>query len=393
MQNNLPPLSPSHIKFAKQVAECNFLQKMTSVFARRHAELRRESGSYWKALTETHLPQQKKFYGILKGQLDTLKDFQQIGEDEAVEPSEEISKIERLLGKFETHVINALVKGHDLGEKQSKESLLERHARKAIKDKAQPACRKIAFEAHKMHQAARQKLEHIAKSELVFETKPVRKKVTIVSIDLARYGHHSKIISDMQSTNGVFELNEQIQQMITGAIHKTLVPAQVGFLIQDTGDGALVVLDGESAGKNGELCSLILDFAEAFFRSVRSANQNRNEETKLHFRMGASTGLIELAERKVTEQTVVGFKMAGLAIAKAVRLQAAARTGELLVCETTLKSLPDEHPYELNQREEVMGKTHEVFPIPGRRCKLMEPAPPEADKKKTLKPKRRKRKN
>ena len=64
-------------------------------------------------------------------------------------------------------------------------------------------------------------------------------------------------------------------------------------------------------------------------------------------------------------------------IGKAVRLQSAARTGEILICEATRGKLSQKYKQLFPVSEEIKGKVHEKVPIVAYRHKILEPVPEE----------------
>src|SRR5439155_12132882 len=95
-------------------------------------------------------------------------------------------------------------------------------------------------------------------------------------------------------------------------------------------------------------------FAEAVQHAVAAYNGQKSvESAKRRFRMGAATGAVLLlqAERRIV----------GTPVTRAVRLEAAAKNGQILVDVATYDSLPDSLKGFYGEEERISGKRDEWF--------------------------------
>jgi class 3 adenylate cyclase len=90
-------------------------------------------------------------------------------------------------------------------------------------------------------------------------------------------------------------------------------------------------------------------------------NQGKTVEiAHRHFRVGVAKGEIVVELERAPSGEVIKHH-AGMAIAIAVRLEAAARPGEILICENTYHDLPEDLRADFGQQETVKGKREESF--------------------------------
>ena len=98
------------------------------------------------------------------------------------------------------------------------------------------------------------------------------------------------------------------------------------------------------------------------------------DELRLHFRVGICTGSIAICEKRLRDGRVFGFEVGGVNIGKAVRLQSAAKTGEILACaQTIICSNGARQEGFPAQDEQVYGKKHEKRPIKAYRRRVLRP--------------------
>lgn len=169
---------------------------------------------------------------------------------------------------------------------------------------------------------------------------------TVVELDLVGYSGHLSIYEQGLGVHAAAGLDAQVQTFVDAGLHATQLTRKAA-LHRTTGDGAILVFEtAETAHR----------FAEGAQQAVCSRNAQLSEPTaKRHFRIGAATGeLHETLEKGAPE-------IAGMTIVRAVRLESAARPGELLVDEETFRTLPAELQGKYGQREEVVGKRDERF--------------------------------
>lgn len=179
---------------------------------------------------------------------------------------------------------------------------------------------------------------------------------TILELDLVGYSRIAKLLEELGSAAEVAGLNRQIQEFVDRGL-AAVGARRADAVAATTGDGAILVLDAP-------------EHAHHVARTVHAAgehNAGRTEPvTKRHFRTGAATGNIDIRPRETG-----GIDIAGVTIANAVRLEAAARPGELLIEAATYAGLPDRLKLEYTTEEIVPGKRDEVFRA--HRCALCPP--------------------
>ena len=182
---------------------------------------------------------------------------------------------------------------------------------------------------------------------------------TILELDLVGYSGIAAILEENSGAGAVAELNAQIQRFIDRGLG-TVGAEREGTVMVTTGDGAILLFE-KAEHAHG--------FAAAVHEETRVHNGGKTEPSARRlFRMGAATGDVMVWPRPGGP-----VEMAGVAIARAVRLEAAARPGELLVDAPTYVSLPPALGALYGGEEVVRGKRAEEFAA--RRC-VMNPEVP-----------------
>jgi class 3 adenylate cyclase len=194
---------------------------------------------------------------------------------------------------------------------------------------------------------------------------------TVVELDLVGY---STLAADLEagldSADPVAQLNQQIQGFIDQGL-AAVGAAREDRVMATTGDGAILVFDEPEAAHQ---------FAEAVFAATNEHNARMSRPAgKRWFRMGAATGDISMQPRPGG-----GYEIAGATIARAVRLEAAAQPGELVIDHDTYRRLPEKEQRQFGREEDVSGKRDETF-VAHRR--LIGDAPAEAKQKSAVSPK------
>jgi class 3 adenylate cyclase len=169
---------------------------------------------------------------------------------------------------------------------------------------------------------------------------------TILELDLVGYSDRARMLEQNDGAAAVAALNAQIQTFVDEGL--LAIKADRRAVVANTGDGAIVLLDNASHAH---------DFARAVHESTRKHNLARSEPSaKRWFRIGAATGDVQIAP-----QPDGSPRVAGTVIANAVRLEAAARPGELLIDTATHVAFPDMLKLEYGTEERVKGKREEEF--------------------------------
>lgn len=182
----------------------------------------------------------------------------------------------------------------------------------------------------------------------------VERTRTVVNLDLVGY---SDLCRGVGGSADVMDLNDQIQTYVKAGLDAAGVP---GALVQPDGDGAIVLFDDAASAH---------PFAEAVHAAARPAARL--------FRIGAATGKVSVRRRGDA------FDMAGSPIADAVRLQAAAAAGTLLVEAVTFAGLSDGVKHLYPKEIEVYGKRAEKYQA--REC-VFDPEAARASPRKKQKP-------
>jgi class 3 adenylate cyclase len=170
---------------------------------------------------------------------------------------------------------------------------------------------------------------------------------TVVELDLVGY---STIADDLDQALGVEtspKLNAQIQKFVDQGL-KAVGAERSRTVMQTTGDGAILVFDNPAS---------VHRFAEAVHVATREHNKSKNKAIgKRVFRIGIATG-----ELVMEPQPGGGYEIAGLTIARAVRMEAKAKPGEVMVDTDTFEGLPPEEQKRYSSREIIRGKREEKF--------------------------------
>jgi class 3 adenylate cyclase len=179
---------------------------------------------------------------------------------------------------------------------------------------------------------------------------------TVVELDLVGYSDVSRLLEENLDIEVVARFNEQIQEFVDVGLRS--IEAQRGhFVMATTGDGAILAFDYPAD-------------AHRFGASVHQATQAHNAKRSLAsaqrwFRIGLATG--ELYQRP---RPGGGQEIAGTVIGNAVRLERAARPGQLVADSATFTSLAGELQALYGPEETVLGKRDERFAA--RRCTIVE---------------------
>ena len=178
---------------------------------------------------------------------------------------------------------------------------------------------------------------------------------TVVELDLVGYSDVCRTLEENIDTEVVARFNEQIQQFVDAGL--TAVEAEREHVVMaTTGDGAIVAFDDPSDGHA---------FATAVLKAAEAHNAKRTvASSQRWFRVGLATGDLYRQPRDAG-----GHVIAGTVIANAVRLEAAARPGQLVADAATFASLPAEVQALYGPEEMVPGKRDERFAA--RRCTIV----------------------
>ena len=180
----------------------------------------------------------------------------------------------------------------------------------------------------------------------IFEKKQPMHK-TVVEFDLVGYSTICDNLEQGLDVNTVAQLNQQIQSFIDEGLQAVNAPRDL-TVMATTGDGAILVFDSAQDAHR---------FTESVHEATEAHNRARTQPlAKRVFRSGAATGDIVMQPRPGG-----GFDIAGTTIARAVRLEAKAQPGGLLVDEATYENLPEDQKRRYDAKTQVTGKRDEVF--------------------------------
>ena len=193
---------------------------------------------------------------------------------------------------------------------------------------------------------------------------------TVVSVDLSQYGRQSGAAEALFDAEGVLQFNQKIEKFLLDLARD--LDTKYRFI--HTGDGAIFIFDA---------VEVAVRFAEAVHRDSQKANhQIADANYQAHYRVGACTGQVCISEVRGRYGAQGEFRAAGTVIARSVRLQSRAETGEVLLSERTFSALEDGSPlktsYEGCAVEELEAKPHEAK-IRGRRKAIVGRAPWDGD--------------
>ncbi len=188
---------------------------------------------------------------------------------------------------------------------------------------------------------------------------------TVVYLDMARYSAISRSLEKLHGlgAGATAKLNAQVHGFVRQAVADVGVVLDEVF-VKDTGDGAILVFPEPAPADR---------FASAFHR--RAAEHNRptsHENERRLFRVGICSGELR--------RTAAG-DVAGTVIGNAARLEAAAKTGEVLIDAESWEGLPEEQQRAYGPVELVQGKVHDPeFRVRRRRVTVHSraPEPPES---------------
>ena len=202
------------------------------------------------------------------------------------------------------------------------------------------------------------------KQRMSVKTSSEAVRKTVVVVDLSRYSDIGKELEQHSGPAAVRELNAQIHGLIRSALETAGVAAEP-LPYKNTGDGAIIALDGAEPASR---------FAEALHLAARAHNLKKDVPlAQRHFRVGVWTDTIVLDREATPAGRIVVFELAGTAVANAVRLEGACRTGEVLISPDTWADLPGDMRRLYGDQEEVKGKRGERFRA--HRRKVVDPAP------------------
>jgi class 3 adenylate cyclase len=186
----------------------------------------------------------------------------------------------------------------------------------------------------------------------------------VVVVDLSRYSDICRELEQQLDVTAVAAVNKQVKDLIGLTLAAAGVPADRPPY-KGTGDGAIIALDTADEASR---------FAEHLHRQAESHNRGKDVPlAQRHFRVGIWLGKILLQPQMHGKGQPTTFEFAGTAIANAVRLEGACKTGEVLIGSEAWANLEADVRSLYGHDEVVKGKRNEEFHA--HRRKVVDPAP------------------
>jgi class 3 adenylate cyclase len=187
---------------------------------------------------------------------------------------------------------------------------------------------------------------------------PRQSAMTVVSVDLSEYGRLSAMLEEVADVQTLLQFNQTLQAFFRDKVISVGAdPNQIPAI--NTGDGALMFFSRPTQA---------VQFALAVQRDAIDSNLRvKDHRNKKRYRIGLCTGEVCLQETRAANNSLLSFSAAGVAIARAVRLQAKCELDQLLLCEDTYVQLTQMHRRRCRDVEQVEGKSHETWKISARR--------------------------
>ncbi len=193
-------------------------------------------------------------------------------------------------------------------------------------------------------------------------------KETVVCLDLSRYSATSRSleVGHQLGAQALIILNNQILALVRQAAADARVDFERTF-IKGTGDGAILAFSTPAAAER---------FAVAFHGRADEHSRHAVNDTEYScFRVGIYSGELVRTDGDV----------AGVAVGFAARLEAAAKTGQILIDAESWSRLPAAQQRLYGDVETIHGKAHDpTFQI--RRRQVVTPAPWDTEGEAVAKP-------
>lgn len=177
---------------------------------------------------------------------------------------------------------------------------------------------------------------------------------TVLELDLVAYSDVARALEENLNIQAVKIFQDQIQSFVDAGLNDLNLKRD-DVVLGTAGDNAILIFDD---------AVLMHNFAKAVQEATEKHNRKRSvESAKRWFRMGAATGtvLVIPSERRIV----------GTTVARAVRLEAAAEKGQLIIDADTYNALPEDLKKCYGDEEIISGKRDERFNV--RRCVFATP--------------------
>ena len=167
---------------------------------------------------------------------------------------------------------------------------------------------------------------------------------TVLEVDLVRYTQTAVNVQENIGLPGLKMFEDQVRGIINSGLNRVGLNRDE-VVLGEAGDNALMILD------NVEVAHVL---AQTIYQATVEYNQAKSiESAKRYFRMGAATGdlLIYKSERRII----------GTVIARAVRLEAAAEKGQLVIDSRTFHKLSPELKEYYSVEQVIKSKNGEQY--------------------------------
>lgn len=182
------------------------------------------------------------------------------------------------------------------------------------------------------------------------EQEPVCEERSVVSVDLCEYGRLAAVIEEIATVQQLQLFDKQIRDMLQKCVSASGIPPDQ-VVSKDGGDGATFLLNSTESA---------VTFSENVMSAVRAKNERTATDAhRWFFRIGISTGSTCRVETHAPDGTIIAVRASGLAIARAIRLQAAAEPNGILIGAGTWSRLAPELQQRFGSEEEIRAKPHE----------------------------------
>jgi len=176
---------------------------------------------------------------------------------------------------------------------------------------------------------------------------------TVLEIDLVAYSDVALMLEENLNVEAVKIFEDKIQEFVDRGLDAVHLRRE-DIVLGTSGDNAILCFDDAETMHH---------FAQVVQNETLDYNSTRSvESAKRWFRMGAATGIVLAVP---SERRIVGST-----IARAVRLEAAAEKGQLVIDRPTFEALPDDVKRCYGGEEVIEGKREEHFV--GHRCTLID---------------------
>lgn len=186
------------------------------------------------------------------------------------------------------------------------------------------------------------------------ETQVPNTEKTVLELDLVAYNDVARELEEQFDVGAVKMFEDQIQTFVDHALNK-LGLHRTDIVLGTAGDNAILLFDDAVH---------MHVFAQTVQEETALYNRSKSiESAKRWFRMGAATGMVLILKE---ERRIIGTT-----IARAVRLEAAASKGELVIDLRTFTKLPQELRECYGGEKVIQGKREEHFKV--HRCSFIRP--------------------